>query len=686
MHPNPLRVDSPPTRPLLVWDGDCRFCGMWARRWNAMTGDAVDYESYQTVGDRFPEIKAADYAREIYLFLPDGQVFRGAAAVFQTLSLGTSHGWGLWMYQKIPGFAPISEFFYRRVANNRFTLSWLTRIFWGDPGTPSTFRFSSMLFLRLLGLVFLVAFISFWGQAEGLVGDHGIIPVKDFYGAMDHAPKFQPADQPYLNELAMRGYDFSAPKVIAGMDRFRLAPSLLWLSPNSAGLAKIMGAGVVCSLFLMAGLLPAWALLGCVLLYQSLRSGVPVFLGFQWDILLVESGVVALLIAPWGWWQRPWSAREPPRAGRWSVWWLLFKLMVLSGLVKLLWNSGAPGPEHPNQFRYFMAWITGVPVGNNTWLDGTALQFHYFTQPIPASTSWWFHHLPAGIQSASLWFCMVVELIVPFAFFAPRRLRHSAALLQIFLQVMLLVSGNYGFFNLLTIVLCLPLFDDTFWPARVQRFLERGRPPPPAPAPSPVKRFFRRSGAMMRATVAGFIFLIGLVQFTQEWNSGSRPRPEKPRPPNILERAADQMYQLGLVSRYGLFRVMTTERPEIILEGSDDGKTWKPYDFVWKPGDPMRQPSFTTPHMPRLDWQMWFAALSIYYEHQIPPWLTPFALQLKAGNPDVLALLDNNPFPKAPPKLLRLELYLYQFTTAEEQKKTGAWWTRTLVGQAIVGG
>ncbi len=659
-----LRVASPPTRPLMVWDGDCRFCGAWIRRWREHTGEAVDYEPYQSVGERFSEIAATDYAREIHLILPNGHVARGAEAVFAALDAKDGRGRGLSLYRRSPAFAKISEWCYRRVANNRTFLSLMTRIFWGDPGTRSTYRFSSMLFLRLLGLVFLVAFISFWGQAEGLVGDHGIFPVTAYFNAIK-----------------------AAPSLPGNLDRFLAAPSLLWISPDSSGLSAVMGTGVVCSLLLMAGLLPGWALLGCVLMYQSLRAGVPIFLGFQWDILLVETGFVALLIAPWSWWQRPWSAREPPRAGRWSVWWLMFKLMVLSGLVKLLWNGGGPGPEHPNGFRQFMAWITGVPAGNNTWLDGTALQYHYFTQPIPASTSWWFHHLPAGFQSTSLWACMFIELAVPFAFFAPRRLRHVAALLQILLQLALMISGNYGFFNLLTIVLCLPLFDDTFWPPRVQRFLERGRPPPPAPLPSPVQIIFRRGSALLRATVAGFIFLIGLIQFTQEWNSGSRPPPASPPPPpNFLERAALQMYQLGLVNRYGLFRVMTTERPEIILEGSADGQTWKSYDFVWKPGDPMRQPSFTTPHMPRLDWQMWFAALSIYENHQMPQWLPMFAAQLKAGNPDVLALLDHNPFPKGPPKLLRLELYLYKFTTPDEQKKTGAWWTRTLVGNAIVGG
>jgi hypothetical protein len=135
---------------------------------------------------------------------------------------------------------------------------------------------------------------------------------------------------------------------------------------------------------------------------------------------------------------------------------------------------------------------------------------------------------------------------------------------------------------------------------------------------------------------------------------------------------------LGIANPYGLFRVMTTERPEIIIEGSNDGINWLPYEFVWKPGNVMRQPAFTTPHMPRLDWQMWFAALEIYYDRQMPQWLPLLCGQLRAGNPAVLALLDQNPFPGGPPQNIRVQIYLYHFATPEEHDKTGAWWTRTL--------
>jgi len=647
-----LRVANPPAHPLMIWDGECRFCGGWIRRWQSYTKGAVDYETFQSVGTRFAEIGEKDYSKSVFLILPDGRAFRGAEAVFESLNLAPGHGLGLKLYRHVPGFKALSEWFYGGVAQNRQWLSLLTKIFIGDPGVPSTYRFSGMLFLRLLGLIFLVAFISFWAQSAGLVGDHGIIPLTDYFGVINGT------------------------KDATASTKFWTAPSLLWLAPNSHGLNVICEVGSACSLLLMAGLAPAWALIGCVLTYASLRNGVPMFLNFQWDALLIESGFVALFLAPWGFWQRAWAPREPSVVGRLSAWWLMFKLMVMSGLVKILTNGVGPGPEHPSWFRQVMSKLTNVPIGNNTWLDGTALQYHYFTQPIPASTSWWFHHLSPSVQATSLWTCMLIELVVPFAFFGPRRLRHLAALLQIFLQIALLASGNYGFFNLLAMVLCIPLFDDTFWPERVRKIIG-GEPPPPRHR---LPTTLRLTGQMTRGLFAGFILLIGFIQFGITWEQRTQNPPPAPRAANFFENIAIQASQLGVANTYGLFRVMTTDRPEIAIEGSIDGKDWREFQFVWKPGDPMREPTFTTPHMPRLDWQMWFAALTIYYDHQMPSWLPLFCAQLRDGNPAVLALLDQSPFPpNTPPKNIRIKVYLYHFSTPEEFEKTGAWWTRTQV-------
>jgi predicted DCC family thiol-disulfide oxidoreductase YuxK len=677
------RVSRPPDRPLMVWDGDCHFCGGWIRRWQTLTGDQIDYQPYQKVGRRFPEISEADYTQAVHLILPDGSVRRAAQAVFTALSYASCFGCGLGLklYQRSPTFARVTESAYRFVAGHRMFFSRLTRLLWGDPA-PSTFRFSGLLFTRALGLIFLVAFISFWGQAGGLVGDHGILPIRDYFAAIAAEP----------NSTAL--------------DHFWNAPSLLWLAPDNTGLLSVLIAGSVCATLAMFGLVPAWALLGCVIAYGSLRNGVPIFLNFQWDALILETGFVALLVAPWGWWQSPFALRDPPKIGRWSAWWLFFKLMFLSGLVKIITNDSGPGPDHPDAFRRFVSWITDVPVGKNTWLDGTALQYHYFTQPIPATTSWWFAHLSPGFQAFSMGLTLFIEILTPFAFFTPRRLRHAAAILQLFLQFMLLATGNYGFFNLLAIALALFLFDDAFWPPRVQRILNRS----PAVASSvrsasasiPVDSKLETRNSKLRlpfatwtrGLIAACIFFIGLIQIRESWLMRSRA-PDAPTPSFgsftlWADSLSNDASRLGLVNAYGLFRVMTTERPEIIIEGTNDGVHWLPYEFYWKPGDVMRPPAFTTPHMPRLDWQMWFAALEIYESHgqSIPGWLPQFLYQLQQGNPEVLALLEKNPFPDSPPNQLRLRVFLYTFTSADEHEKTGAWWTHdpdpvlTLTSQA----
>ncbi len=654
---SPTRVASPPAHPLMVWDGECRFCGAWIRRWQTMTGDQIVYETSQSVGTRFPELTTADYANAVFLLLPDGRVLRGAEAVFGALAFNPRRAWPQKLYRQSPAFARVCETAYAFVARNRMFFSKLTRLFWGEPA-PSTYRFSGMLFTRLLGLTFLVAFLSFWTQAAGLVGSHGIFPLAEYFNQID----LEVANHP------------DAP------NWFWQAPSLLWLAPNDTGLQVLLAAGSLCAFLAMAGLVPGWALLGCVITYSSLRNGVPIFLGFQWDALIVEAGVVGLFVAPWSWWQKPFALREPPAVGRWLAWWLLFKLMFLSGLVKILTNASPAGPEHPGWVRQFFAALTGVPIGENQWLDGTALQYHFFTQPLAAPTSWWFAHWPPGLLAATLWFTMFVEIIVPFAFFGPRRLRHLAALLQVFLQLAIAFSGNYGFFNLLTLALCVPLFDDAFWPERVQKLLRRSMAPP---AISKIAPRWLRLGAWVRGTVAGLMVFIGLIQIGEAWERRSR-EPGAPPPGDADGHIAKQFHalsedaqRLGLVNSYGLFRVMTTERPELIIEGSDDGTTWKPYEFVWKPGDVNRIPAYANPHMPRLDWQMWFAALQLYYEHSYPPWLPRFLAQIAQNNPVVLSLLANNPFPQKPPANLRIRLALYRFTTPQEHATTGDWWVAT---------
>ena len=148
--------------------------------------------------------------------------------------------------------------------------------------------------------------------------------------------------------------------------------------------------------------------------------------------------------------------------------------------------------------------------------------------------------------------------------------------------------------------------------------------------------------------------------------------------PELLASVDFGVETMHVVNRYGLFAVMTTSRPEIILEGSDDGQNWKAYEFKYKPGDVNRQLPWVAPYQPRLDWQMWFAALSNYQNN---PWFSQLMLRLLEGSPDVLKLLAMNPFPNKPPRFVRARTYDYHLSDASTRRATGAIWTRTESGE-----
>jgi lipase maturation factor 1 len=230
----------------------------------------------------------------------------------------------------------------------------------------------------------------------------------------------------------------------------------------------------------------------------------------------------------------------------------------------------------------------------------------------------------------------------------------------VLLQVLIAATGNYGFFNVLSIVLCLSLVEDRDWEWVRGRRRDADRDEP-GPA---------RGGWCRQLTLGAAGAVIVLVT-TMEGLDRSGWTVVFPRPLEALRTAVAPLHSMNA---YGLFAVMTTERPEIIVEGSADGVTWVPYDFRWKPGDVGRRPRFTTPHLPRLDWQMWFAALA--RDCRVQPWFLAFERRLLEGSPEVLGLLRDNPFPDAPPRYLRAQLYQYRFTG----RGAGAWWRRDEVG------
>ncbi len=420
-----------------------------------------------------------------------------------------------------------------------------------------------------------------------------------------------------------------------GARAYAIWPTLSWLLPGGRlGLHLLCGGGTLASALLLAGLVPIPALLACWAAYLSLAVDARVFLAYQWDGLLLEAGFLATFLAPWKLRCRLGCARPVPRIARWLLVWLLFRLMFSSGYVKLA--SGDP-----------------------TWWSLTALRHHYETQPLPTWTAWYMHQLPGWLQAASCAAMFAVELAVPFLFFVPGRPRRIGAAVTAAFQAVLAATGNFAFFNLLTAALCVPLLDDGSWPERLRRRREVGQRAP-APAPARVAALLLLA-ALFAASVCEMARTLGVP------GDGLGPL-------CALDAAASP---LRTVNSYGLFAVMTTSRPEIVVEGSEDGRTWIAYEFQWKPGEPRRRPSFVAPHQPRLDWQMWFAALSRF---DAEPWFGAFLRRLLEGSPEVLALLERNPFPDRPPRYVRAALYDYRFTDAGTRRREGTWWRRSVLG------
>ena len=422
-------------------------------------------------------------------------------------------------------------------------------------------------FLRAIGAIYVAAFVSFGIQAPGLIGSHGILPVADYLGAVAQS---------------------------AGASRFWFAPTVLWLSSSDTMLATVWILGAVCGLVVVVGWRQRWMLAICWILWLSICSVGQDFLGFQWDMLLIETGFLAifagdaLLIV--------WLFRA-----------LLFRLMFLSGVVKLA-------------------------SGDLAWRSFTAMSYHYETQPLPTPPAWFMHQLPAVFQRASTAAVFAIELVVPLLFFAPRRFRVVGAWATIGLQVLILLTGNYAYFNWLTIALCLWLFIE----------------------PANRKITWRQAALAVPIGGLGLLTILATIGV-------SLPEPAL--------RLMAQVEPLRIVNGYGLFAVMTTTRPEIIVEGSNDGQNWQAYEFPYKPGDLRRAPPIVAPHQPRLDWQMWFAALGTVQQNR---WFVSFVEKLLRAEPAVLRLLAWDPFHGSPPRYIRARLFQYHFTRFGEP----GWWRR----------
>jgi len=589
-----------PERPVMVFDGDCSFCRAWIQYWRQITGDHIEYVPYQEAANRFPDIPEKQFAAAVQLILPDGEVRSAALAVFTTLAMVPGKRWMLRCYRRIPGIAAVTEATYRVIAGHRSFGYWVTRMLWGIPVRRATYSSSTWLFLRALGAIYLMAFASFGAQAAGLIGSQGILPAADFIHAV-------------------RQY--------YGTAGLWHAPTLLWWNASDSAIRGIWIAGLGFSVALLAGVNLRIVRLALFVLYLSLVTGGQDFMGYQWDALLLEAGFLAVFLG---------NSPMVCRLGRW----LLFRLMFLSGAVKLL--SGDP-----------------------SWRSFTALPVHYQTQPLPTPLAWYMFQLPGWFQHLSVGVVFFVELVVPFLIFAPRRLRHFAAFAITIFEVLIFLTGNYAFFNLLAVALCLFLVDDAalggILPQRWAEFMSA----------KPSRQKWPKLPRAICGSFAALVLFASGLQMAETFSHIHWP------PADAVVRAVSPF---EIVNTYGLFAVMTTSRPEIVIEGSNDGENWLAYEFKYKPGELTRRPTWVEPHQPRLDWQMWFAALGDY---QNDPWTVHFVARLLQGAPEVLALLAHNPFPQAPPRYIRALVYEYRFSTPAERRADGDWWRRELKGNYL---
>jgi predicted DCC family thiol-disulfide oxidoreductase YuxK len=574
----------------LIYDGDCGFCRKCVARWKTITGGRAQAVPYQEAAAEHPEIPIEEFRRAVQYIDENGLRFSGAPAIFESLKDVPGYGWLAWSYRHVPLFAPASDWVYREVAGHRKSATRLTRMLWGASGAyfaAPEYKTAVWLFTRLLAIIFMIAFISFGVQARGLIGSQGILPVASYLEAVRNS---------------------------VGSQAWVDAPTIFWWWHSDGALEFTCRAGAALALICALGLFQRALFAAIFIMYLSLVTAGQVFMGYQWDFLLLECAFLAIFLTP-----------SLPRV--WLCQWLLFRLMFESGCVKLLSHD---------------------PV----WANLTAISYHYQTQPLPTPLAWYAFQAPMWFHKMSTAAVFAVELLAPFLIFGPRRIKQFAALAFISLQLLIMLTGNYTCFNLLAMSLCLFLLDDQFW-GRFGEKLRRG-----TRGPDPMR------SRLLSAALVAFVLVASGVEIATMFSESV---------PAAGQSLVSGLAPFGVVNSYGLFASMTTVRMEIEVQGSNDGNTWETYTFRYKPGDPARAPRWVAPHQPRLDWQMWFAALGNYREN---PWFSAFMYRLLSASPDVLGLLEKDPFAGHRPKYVRALAFEYRFSDIHYKDTAQLWWRR----------
>ena len=472
----------------------------------------------------------------------------------------------------------------------------------------ATYWLTRFLILRLLGAIYAVAFLVAINQIVPLIGANGLLPVGMFLERVGHAQGTPQAG-------------------------FMRLPSIFWLGHSDAVLLAAAWIGFVLSCIVAAGFANAPLMTILWFLYMSFVNVGQEWYGYGWEIQLLETGFLAIFLCPLldG---RPFPRRAPPVLIIILFRWLIFRIMLGSGLIK---------------FR-----------GDEVWRNGTALYYHFETQPLPGPLSRWFHFLPRMILKFGVWYNWLAELVAPWFVFWPRLARHIAGVVILGLQVILIFSGNLSFLNWLTIIPALACFDDGFWSKILPRPLVRR-----AEAASARAEPYRP----MEITAWIVTVIIALLSIQPALNILS--------PNQVMNTSFDP---LNLVNTYGAFGSVGQERLNVVFEGTidavpDDKADWKAYPYKGLPVALGKRPPQIAPYQLRLDWQMWFAAMSSPDEY---PWTLNLVWKLLHNDPAAVSLFAGNPFPERPPRYIRAVLYRYSF--APPWNPGRLWWRRERIG------
>ena len=542
---------------------------------------------------------------------------------------------------------------------NPWTPSFVTWFANARPAGPSGHLLARWLFLRALAVIYFSAFYSLAFQIRGLLGPNGLLPVNL-----------------YLDQVAQ----------FVGVSRYWYAPTLLWLDSSDRALTALCWAGMIASLLLFFNLWPRGVLVICFVLFLSFVSAAQDFSGYQSDGMLLSAGFSSLFFAASGW--RPgWGEMEPPSRGS------LF-------LLQFLWFS-----------IYFDSGIAKYFGGDPCWRDLTAMDQYYQNGPLPTWIGWYAQQLPHWFHATTAAITLLVELMLVWMLFLPRRFRIVCFCVSTALQIGIILTANYAFLNYLVLALGILLLDDLLlvkllperWARTVRKELAQPAPPreeglvvpdlssnsatvsgveraeletrslPQTASRSGIwsrraRDFVSAARLWFRAICLAWLLYASVYLVVEQV---FRSVPLLPwRPVSLLE-------PLRIANSYGLFGRMTWKRFEIEFQGSNDGVNWIAYPFCNKPQSPAEAPRIYAPYQPRFDWNMWFASLGSWRENQ---WVLRVEQRLLSNEPNVLGLFAANPFPGSPPKQVRAVLWQYWFTDRATKRATGMWWRREFQG------